>query len=239
MENNTNQNNVTQENNNDLEVISTSNDIGEIKDEITLEELQQQREEEREKKRQEIINNYKPPSKFKTVLLVLFFVLLIGYVWFLPDVTKYVEMFKNDQKEEEKITTGILECKYSRSTENLDYEYESVFSYSDNKLSKFTYTVVTRGDGNLDKEILEKTNDDCVKLKKVSADFDGVDLSCSYSHDRVITKQIFYYDKIDAIAVSSAFVEAGGTYPEFKKGQNMDKVESKMENSQYTCKRIG
>lgn len=239
MDNNTNQNNVNQENNDEVRVISNNNEVKEIKDEITLEELQRQRELEREKKRQEIIDNYKPPSKFKSILLVIFFVLLIGYVWFLPDVTKYVEMFIGDQKEEEKITTGTLECTYSRSTENLDYEYESIFAYSDNKLSKLTYTIVTRGDGDLDAEILKKTNDDCVKLKKLSDDFDGVELSCSDSHDRVIVKQTFYYDKIDAVAVSSAFVEAGGIYPEFKKGQDMDKVENKMKNSQYDCKRIG
>ena len=237
MENNTNQNNVDA--NSTSNTVATTNKVEENKEEITLEELQRRRDEEREKKRQEVINNYKPLSNFKSALLVIFFILLIGYVWFLPDINKQVKLFFDENKVEEKITTGTLECTFNRSTANLDIEYESVFAYSDNKLSKFTYTVVTRGDADLDEDALEKTNSECERLKKVSDEFDGVKLSCSYTHDRVVATQVFDYNDIDAVAVSSAFVEAGGTYPEFKKGQNIDKIEDIMKTSQYACKRVG
>ena len=70
-------------------------------------------------------------------------------------------------------------------------------------------------------------------------DLDGVEVSCSFNHDRVTSREIFYYNEMDAATVSSAFVEAGGTYPEFKNGQNIDKIEDIMKNSGYDCKRVG
>ena len=265
MNNNTNQNNVNQDTNVNVvpAVGSTPNNSGvndntgtnlkndtvienlttevkeELKEEITLEELQKRRDLERAKKNQEIQANYKPPSKFKSIVLILFFVILIGYVWFLPDINKYIEMLRGGKEEEEKIVTGTLECTFARNTENLDIEYESIFTYKESKLNKLSYVIVTRGDADLDADTLEKINNDCIKVKDISRNFDGVDVSCSFNHDRVTSRQIFYYDELDASAVSSAFVEAGGTYPTFTKGQNIDKIEDIMKNSNYTCKRVG
>lgn len=213
--------------------------INEKKEELTIDELQRRRDLERAKRNQEAQANYKPPSKFKSFILILFFVILIGYVWFLPDINKYLELIKGGKEEEEIITTGVLECKFTRSTENLDIEYESDFSFEDSKLNKLSYIIVTRGDADLDADTLEKTNNECVKVKDASKDLDGVEVSCSFNHDRVTSREIFYYNEMDAATVSSAFVEAGGTYPEFKNGQNIDKIEDIMKNSGYDCKRVG
>ena len=52
-------------------------------------------------------------------------------------------------------------------------------------------------------------------------------------------KQIFDYANLDTTKVDSAFSEAGGVFPQFKYKDNIDKVESKMLTSGYTCDKTG
>ena len=65
----------------------------------------------------------------------------------------------------------------------------------------------------------------------------NVTVSCSSKKGEVSNKQIIDYEKIDKNKVTSAYTEAGGVYPEFNKGQNIDEIESKMTSSGYKCSR--
>lgn len=193
--------------------------------------------EKRKKQIEEIEANYKPQSNFKLFMLFTFFGLLIAFVLFLPEINLLVEKYFGDEVVEEKITDGVLNCKFTRATANLDITYTSDFYFTKNQLNKLIYQVETRGDADLDTEILDKTNFDCKNLMVLTEDFDGVDVSCEYLQGKVTAKQIFEYSAFNELDVTAAFSEAGGTYPEFTNKQNMDNVEAIMKSSGYDCKR--
>ena len=82
--------------------------------------------------------NYKPPSKFKMFLLIVFFVLLIGFVIFLPEINDRIIKHKSGYQGEvnSEITTGKLNCVLTDNDDTLNYDYTSVFVFVDNKLKK-------------------------------------------------------------------------------------------------------
>lgn len=189
------------------------------------------------KTREEIERDYKPLSPFKTVMLVIFLVSLIAFVWFLPDISKFVSQYNEVEPTNNIITTGTLECTFNRSTENLDITYKSNFAFTDSKLTKLTYIVNTRGDADLDKDILDKTEDKCENIKTLTSEMVGIDVFCTSKIGQVESKQVFNYSELDPLTVTTAFTEAGGIYPEFEYKDNIDNIETKMFASGYDCSR--
>lgn len=190
-----------------------------------------------DKKLNEVQINYQPPSKFKTVMLVLFFIFLIGFVVFLPEIHNYVEVWKASKNKvvDAKITTGKLVCTLAKSTDNLDLTYESNFIFTDNKLEKLAYSISTRGDVSLDEATLDSENAKCVALKEATNGLSGVSVSCNYSEGLLETKQSFTYSEINKESMDSAYSEAGGIYPEYELNEDMDTIEKNMNASGYTC----
>ena len=90
-----------------------------------------------------------------------------------------------------------------------------------------------------DKEELTKHNNDCLSLKTIAANYDGISTSCNLNNGVSMQKQIFDYEKLDSKKVGTAYSEAGGTYPDFKKGDKISSVESKMIASGYECSKSG
>ncbi len=183
--------------------------------------------------------NYTPPSKAKTILLVIFFVLLIGFVVFLPEISTFIENYQanKNQPDVEKITTGRMKCSLSTSTTNLDKNLEFVFRFTDNKLEKFEYTVMTRGDATLDEKTLDELATTCKQLASETESISGVTIQCEYMDSSVTEIQTFELKDIDQSKLDAAYTEAGGTHPEFPYGQDMDVIEKTMNASGYTCKR--
>ena len=90
---------------------------------------------------------------------------------------------------------------------------------------------------NLEEE-LKGLYDNCILLKQEAGELEGVTISCSLNNGIHSNKQILDYEKLDVAEVSSAYTEAGGIYPaEFKKSENIDKIESEMTSNGYTCNR--
>ena len=46
------------------------------------------------------------------------------------------------------------------------------------------------------------------------------------------------YNEINEEVVTSAYVEAGGIYPDYSLNENIDQIERNMKNSGYECERI-
>lgn len=184
--------------------------------------------------------NYTPPSKFKVVLLVLFFIALLGFIIFLPDISSLVSKYRsgNIDDKEEVITTGRLECSLSTNTANLDKEYDAVFKFTDSKLERTEFVYTTRGDVTLDEETLDKLANTCKQLKENVKSMQGVTIQCNYSDGKLEEIQSFDLSVIDVDKLGSAFTEAGGTNPTYQYGQDIDKIESNMKASNYTCKRV-
>ena len=80
---------------------------------------------------------YKPPSKFKIGLMLFFFVIILAFIIFLPEVTQYMsDLFDKKDKTVIEITTGKLVCKLDSTTANLDKNYVRTFQFTDNKIEK-------------------------------------------------------------------------------------------------------
>ena len=152
-------------------------------------------------------------------------------------VNKFISDIQARNAKEEVITTGKSVCELKKSTAEFDISITATFQIVNSKLTSLTYLTVTNGDAKEDKNKLEKLYTECINLRDEVSVLDGVTISCSSNNGVVNNKQIINYEKIDKTKVTSAYTEAGGVYPEFKKGQNIDEIESKMTSSGYKCSR--
>lgn len=183
--------------------------------------------------------NYTPPSKAKTAALILFFIFMIAFIIFLPDITTMVNKLKagKESDADQKITTGKLVCEFETNTTNLDKNYRLVFGFSDNKLDSLDYNIITKGDPTEDADTLDELAERCKALKEYTNSITGVNISCDYSEGKLEEKQSFIYANIDDEKLNSAYSEAGGNNPQYTAGQDMDSIEKNMNASGYSCKR--
>ena len=177
------------------------------------------------------------PSTFKRIMAIILFLGFFAMVYFLPEISNMITNYQESKKPKEVITDGVSTCKLSRTSENLDINTIAKFSIINSKLYKLEYITTTIGDKVEDEEELKKLNNSCETLKLAAGELNGVTISCSLNNGTNTTKQKLDFEKVNADEVSTAYVEAGGVYPEFKKNDNIDKIESKMRASGYECTR--
>lgn len=178
-------------------------------------------------------------SNFKYIMTIILFIFLFVIIFFLPDISKFFsELEKNNSNlTEEKITTGTLKCISERHDENFDYEYLSEFEFENNSLLTLNYITTTTGDESVDREALETMYENCQTLKSNIENLSGVSVTCSLNKGVFIENQLLTYASIEVNEITSAYSEAGGIYPNFEKGDNIDTIESGMKSSGYTCER--
>lgn len=183
--------------------------------------------------------NYTPPSKGKTFALILFFIFMIAFIIFLPDITTMVNKFKSGEQGTtyEEITTGKLTCTLNSNTTNLDKNYKLVFSFTDNKLERLNYTITTKGDPSLDASTLDGMAESCKSLKSLTSNVDGMSVDCDYSEGKLVETQTFQYASLDVEELDAAYAESGGNHPQYTNGQDMDVIEKNMNASGYSCNR--
>lgn len=180
--------------------------------------------------------NESKPSKFKTFMAILLFIFFFAFVYFLPEITNFINEKKNESLQEE-ITTGRLVCNLEKDTSDLDVSINAIFQFTNSEITKLTFTTTSKGDESIDKEQLEKLKNNCNLLKNEVVKYDGVSIVCSLNNGINTTKQILDYEKLDAEKVSASYAEAGGVYPEFEINEQISSVESKMVSSGYECER--
>lgn len=183
--------------------------------------------------------NYTPPSKFKVFVLVLFFILLIAFVFFLPEITSFVDKYRSGElnQSSEKVVNGKMKCSLSSQTDNLDKNYFVTFSFSNNKLEKVQFSIATRGDINDDEEELDNLVNTCNKLSTTAKNISGITVKCNYSNGELVEEQSYDLKNINSEDLNAAYFEAGGNDPGYEFGQDMDDIESKMKASNYNCER--
>ena len=184
-------------------------------------------------------SDYVPPSNFKIFLLFLLFVILIGFVVFLPDITEMINKYQSSQLQQPimKIENGKLTCTLDKNTENLDLDYTAIFTYSNNKLEKLSFSTITKGDISMDSNQLDELAKKCSLLEKSVEDIDEVTIRCNYTDGELEEKQSFSLETLDYKKLDSAFSEVGGTIPNYQFGDSIDSIEKEMNASGYTCKR--
>ena len=207
---------------------------------IMSKQMSDKLEAERRKQREENEKyEAKPVSKFKYALMIVFFIFMFALVFFLPDITNYINI-KKDLKAQENapaITTGILTCRLDRTTDIFNISYTAQFSFTDSKLNKLSYVTSTEGDAIVDSDQLDNLLSKCKSLQNEVDSLAGVKVSCNQSEGTVVETQDFTYSLINKESINSAYIEAGGVYPEFENEQNIDVIEKNMSASGYKCER--
>lgn len=181
--------------------------------------------------------DYKPPGKFKMFLLFLFFVFIIGFAFFLPEISTYINLYRAGKlnQVDEEITTGKLTCTLKTNTANLDMDYVRVFSFEDKKLKSASFTLTTRGDATQDEATLDALNEKCKKLSEHSKGMNGLDVICEYTDGKLVEDQTYKFANLNKEDLTAAFVEAGGTAPEFSYDEDIDTIEHNMNAAGYSC----
>lgn len=177
------------------------------------------------------------PTTFKRVLAALLFISLMAMIYFLPEITSYINELKEKNNQQD-ISDGTLICSLKKTSENLDINIEAMFYFSNKQMYKLSYNTVSTGDKVEDATELKDLNDKCLLLKDEAGQLDGVTISCSLNNGVNSNKQILDYEKLDLNKVTSAYTEAGGIYPgEFKKSEDISKIESEMISNGYKCEK--
>ena len=182
------------------------------------------------------MNDNKGPSTFAKIMTVLLFGGLFAFVYFLGDITEYINL-KKAEKSSMEITNGRLLCTNEKTTDNLNIQLSVVFKFENKGIISLEHVTTSTGDKIKDKEELAELNNNCKLLKEEITDYDGVSVVCSLSNGTSVVKQNFDYSQLDASKVTAAFAEAGGVYPNFKYKDDINSVESKMIASDYTCEK--
>lgn len=190
-----------------------------------------------ESKSDQTSSNEGGPTTFKRVLAALLFISLMAMIYFLPEITSYINELKEKNNQQD-ISDGTLICSLKKTSENLDINIEAMFYFSNKQMYKLSYNTVSTGDKVEDATELKALNDKCLLLKDEAGQLDGVTISCSLNNGVNSNKQILDYEKLDLNKVTSAYTEAGGVYPgEFKKSEDISKIESEMISTGYKCEK--
>ena len=181
----------------------------------------------------------KKTSNLKMYLAFIFLALLILMIVFLPEINTFVHDFFNKKEAENtpSITSGHLICTLETNDSNFNYEYETDFSFKDSKLYKLTLTTKTVGDLNLDATDLSGLNASCQLLQFQTSKFDGVEVMCDLAGNTFTNTQTLDYEILNRDEVTTAYLEAGGIYPDYKYEENIDDIEKDMNAQNYSCAR--
>ncbi len=182
-------------------------------------------------------SNNKGPSTFGKIMTVLLFIFLFAFVYFLGDITDYLNQRKLDKQMAE-LDSGKLMCTSTKQTDTLDIKVSATFTFENKKINQLTYITTSTGDKLEDKKELESLKEQCDILKEEIKDYDGISIVCSLNNGINSVKQIFNYASINIKEVSAAYSEAGGVYPQFKYKDAINSVESKMNSSGYKCEKV-
>jgi hypothetical protein len=189
---------------------------------------------------QPVIDTVSPGLRaFKRAVAVIFLLLLIAFVAFLPDITQYVVAWKAKQTAKTTtITDGYLDCTRTTTSETLDYNYEYVINFTNSKITDSKFISTVKGSATKDSATLTKIYDKCETLYDAISELEGVMVECDNdTTGSVIVTEKFDYNKLDFTKTTAAYAEAGGTYTNFQADEDVDVVKKALLSSGYTCKK--
>ena len=180
----------------------------------------------------QVPKNEKQPGKIRYFLLILFFIMLLLIVWFLPDIRKYVTDKKMSEQEE--VINGTMQCIYEDEDELITTLYTSEFIVENNKLKSYISTVEAKGDRGSE-ESLEKLNTDCELLTKMVKKIPGIKSTCSLNSRKQINRQEIDYGKVNLTKLDTAYAEAGGVVPDYQLDADAREIKKEMTLARYSC----
>lgn len=194
------------------------------------------------RKMKEVNIDYKGPGKVKTSLMIFLFGGLILLIIFLPEVTKFLDEFKNKNPEpiqkKEEITTGILECSLEANDADFNYIYSYEFHFKNKELKSVNYADTTQGDRAIDGAKLEAGYNNCKALSLELETLDlGVSMSCDLYNGSLNKSQTLDYSLMNVDKIELIYAKYKEKLPDYEYNQNIDDIEKSMNAAGYTCSR--
>lgn len=174
-----------------------------------------------------------------TVLLVLFIVFLFAFVYFLPEISQFIEDYKKQKSgvEDGSMKSGTMTCTLTKdNTDSLSTIYDTTFTYTKNKLKKTEQmTSYKLKDDATSTDTLDDSENECQNLKSALTDVTGIDVSCAKTAVLQKTTQIIDYTKFNAEEITTNIAEYKGFYPEYQLDQSIAGIRKNLEEAGYSC----
>lgn len=176
---------------------------------------------------------------FGRFILFLFIMFLFAFVYYLPQISEYVENYKKEKSgvEDGSMRSGTMTCTFTKDNkDNLSTIYETTFSYTKNKLKKTEQiTSYKLKDDATSTTTLDDSLKECENLKGTLTNVDGVDISCAKTAVLQKTTQIIDYTKFDLNNFTTNIAEYQGFYPEYQLDQSIAAIKKNLEEAGYSC----
>lgn len=176
---------------------------------------------------------------FGRFILFLFIIFLFAFVYYLPEISQYIEDYKKAKSgiEDGSMKSGTMTCTLTKDNkDNLSTIYETTFTYTKNKLKKTEQvTSYKLKDDATSTATLDESENECQELKSALTGVSGIDVSCSKTAVLQKTKQVIDYTKFNAEEVTTNIAEYKGFYPEFQLDQSVAGIRKNLEDAGYSC----
>lgn len=176
---------------------------------------------------------------FGRFILFLFIIFLFAFVYYLPEISQYIEDYKKAKSgiEDGSMKSGTMTCTLTKDNkDNLSTIYETTFTYTKNKLKKTEQvTSYKLKDDATSTATLDESENECQELKSALTGVSGIDVSCSKTAVLQKTTQVIDYTKFNAKEVTTNIAEYKGFYPEFQLDQSVAGIRKNLEDAGYSC----
>ncbi len=176
---------------------------------------------------------------FGRFILFLFIIFLFAFVYYLPEISQYIEDYKKAKSgiEDGSMKSGTMTCTLTKDNkDNLSTIYETTFTYTKNKLKKTEQvTSYKLKDDATSTSTLDESENECQELKSALTGVSGIDVSCSKTAVLQKTTQSIDYTKFNAEKVTTNIAEYKGFYPEFQLDQSVAGIRKNLEDAGYSC----
>ena len=178
------------------------------------------------------INNSKPT---KPIVFFIIFIILLLVIIFLPYIGELFDFLfpkKEDNVSYTGISSGSLVCTLEHENNGISYYYTDTYDFENRKIRNLQHVVSIQGGT----DFLNQRNMECQTIKQTADSLPGISVDCNLSSGEMVETQYFDFSSLKNSDVSTAFIEAGGVYPNVKYGDNVSDVEKKLTISGYECR---
>ena len=176
---------------------------------------------------------------FGRFILFLFIIFLFAFVYYLPEISQYIEDYKKAKSgiEDGSMKSGTMTCTLTKDNkDNLSTIYETTFTYTKNKLKKTEQvTSYKLKDDATSTATLDESENECQELKSALTGVSGIEVSCSKTAVLQKTTQSIDYTKFNVEEVTTNIAEYKGFYPEFQLDQSVAGIRKNLEDAGYSC----
>lgn len=176
---------------------------------------------------------------FGRFILFLFIIFLFAFVYYLPEISQYIEDYKKAKSgiEDGSMKSGTTTCTLTKdNNDNLSTIYETTLTYTKNKLKKSEQvTSYKLKDDATSTATLDESEKECQELKSALTGVSGVRISCSKTAVLQKTTQTIDYTKFNAEEITTNIAEYKGFYPEYQLDQSIAGIRKNLEEAGYSC----